>query len=268
MTGRLLVAGLALSALGAAEELLLDQGYRDMYNLAFGAAHESFRRWERLHPDDPMGPVSDAAAFLFAEFDRLRILQSELFVEDRRFRTLARQPADPAVRAQFQEALGRSERLARSILVKEPADRRALLATVLRLGLWADYLALIERKDLAALSAIKEARSNAERLLALHPDCADAHLAVGVENYLLSLKPLLVRWLLRLGGARTDEQQGLERLRITAERGRYLKPYAQLLLAVAELRSHRPEAARSILRSLAEQFPGNRLFREELERLP
>lgn len=264
---RLSWLGLALSAAAGAEPLL-DQGYRHMYNLAFAAAHEAFGAWEQLHPDDPMGPVSDAAAYLFAEFDRLRVLQSELFIDDRRYRDLTRPAADPAVRRRFQDALARSEQLAHAALAREPGNREALLATVFRLGLWADYLALIERRDLAALSATKQARTAAERLLALHPDCADAHLAIGVENYLLSLKPLPVRWLLRIGGARTDQQEGLARLRVTAERGRYLKPYAQLLLAVAELRNHRPDAAKSILAALARQFPGNRLFREELERLP
>src|SRR5262249_8005630 len=62
--------------------LTLESGYQQMYNLDFEAAHRTFAEWERLHPEDPLGPVSNAAAFLFAEFDRMHILESELFTND------------------------------------------------------------------------------------------------------------------------------------------------------------------------------------------
>src|SRR5258708_3855802 len=61
---------------------LLDQGYRAMYNLDFNAAHSAFQSWEKLHPKDPLGPVSDAAAYLFFEFDRLNILRLEFLTDD------------------------------------------------------------------------------------------------------------------------------------------------------------------------------------------
>ena len=43
---------------------------------------------------------------------------------------------------------------------------------------------------------------------------------------MLSLKPAPVRWLLRLGGAQTDKMEGIQKLQLTAEKGRYLRPYA------------------------------------------
>ena len=64
---------------------LLDAGYEPMYDLRFDNAHRSFRQWAQLHPDDPMGPVSEGAAYLFAEFDRMQILESEFFVDDDSF---------------------------------------------------------------------------------------------------------------------------------------------------------------------------------------
>src|SRR5437764_15333012 len=60
---------------------LVDDGYRDMYNLQFPAAHLKFQQWMASHPQDPMGPVSDAAAWLFGEFDRLHIIDVELFAD-------------------------------------------------------------------------------------------------------------------------------------------------------------------------------------------
>ena len=107
----------------------------------------------------------------------------------------------------------------------------------------------------------------AERLLAANPACYDAYLAVGVENYLLSLKPAPVRLFLRISGAQTDKANGIEKLRITADKGHYLLPYARLLLAVAALRDNDRIRARALLQDLAANFPQNRLYRNELAKL-
>jgi hypothetical protein len=251
----------------AADATLLDTGYRQMYDLQFDAAHRAFRQWEQLHPDDPLGPVSDGAAYLFSEFDRLQILQSEFFVDNDSFLHMRRLDPDPAVKASFESALARGQSLAGRVLARSPNDENALLATVLRLGLHADYLALVEKRYLTSLSEVKQGRDVAATLLTAHPQCYDAYLASGVENYLLSLKPAPIRWLLRMGGAQTAKDVGIANLRLTAANGRYLMPYARLLLAVAALRdNNRPEAKRT-LAWLAGEYPRNRLYREELAKL-
>ena len=239
-----------------------------MYNLEFAEAHRVFGEWERTHPDDPMGPVSQAAAYLFAEFDRMNILESEFFTEDNSFfrRQRSLRP-DPAAKRDFEAALARAEKLASAVLARQPSDQNARFASVLRIGLHSDYLAFIEKRNLAALDDVKQSRTVAESLLAQHPQCYDAYLAVGLENYMLSLKPLPIRWLLRLGGAQTDRQAGIERLRITADKGHYLLPFARLLLAVAALRDDDKTTARRLLAWLANEFPRNRLYRQELTKL-
>ena len=114
---------------------------------------------------------------------------------------------------------------------------------------------------------MKTSRATAEQLLAIEPGYYDAYLAVGVENYLLSLKPAPVRWFLQMNGAQTDRDRGIENLRLTAEKGNYLCSYARLLLAVAALRNKDRTQARDILGKLALEFPQNRLYTEELARL-
>lgn len=246
----------------------LEQAYQSMYNLDFEKAHRILHQYEADHSRDAMGPISDAAAYLFAEFDRLRILQSEFFTEDDSF--LQRQRSlhpDPAAKRDFEAALVRTDRLASEALSRNPDDENAQLATVLRIGLHADYLSFIEKRNMAALSEVKQSRALAESLITKHPQCYDAYLAIGVENYMLSLKPLAIRWVLRLGGAQTDRQAGIDRLRITAGKGHYLLPYARLLLAVAALRDNDVATARRTLAWLTVEFPGNRLYREELAKL-
>lgn len=214
-----------------------------------------------------MGPASDAAAYLFSEFDRLRILQSEFFLDNNSFFRRRTAAPDPEIQKKFEAALADTKKLADAKLQTSPDDYDALFATILRLGLHADYLALIQRRYLASLDDIKQSRTSAEQLLSICSSCYDAYLAIGVENYLLSLKPAPIRWLLRAGGAQTDKETGIRNLQLTAANGYYLKPYADLLLAVAALRDKNQAKARQLLLNLSAQFPNNMLYREELNKL-
>jgi hypothetical protein len=272
---RLLVFAIfAVAAVTAAPNLsepavnpVINRGFRQMYNLDFDQAHQTFAQWEREHPADPIGPVSNAAAYLFAEFDRLNILHSEFFVDSGMFHRRPKVTADPAVRQAFDRELDKSGALADGILGRMPEDADALFAKILTLGLRADYEALIERRDFDALKVIKDSRATAEKLLMIQPNYFDAYLAVGVENYLFSLKPAPMRWILQAGGAETDRDKGVQDLRLTAEKGSYLSPYARLLLAVAALRNKEIPKARDLLAALAREFPHNRLYAQELAQL-
>ena len=245
----------------------LDRGYRQMYNLEFEGAHQTFTDWERSHPQDPLAFSSDAAAYLFDEFDREGILQSDLFVDDQKFEKRKTPKPDPALKQAFDEDLDKSDKLADSILKASPQDSRALFAKVLNLGLRGDYVALVQGHGLGSLRYMKEAGALAERLLKVDPQNYDAYLAVGVENYMLGLSPAPVRWMLRLYGAQTDKQEGVERLQLAATRGHYLLPFARLLLAVAAMRDHNRLEARKLLDDLVEAFPNNHLYQKELARL-
>jgi hypothetical protein len=246
---------------------VIDRGFRQMYNLDFDDAHKTFAQWERDHPEDPLGPVSNAAAFLFAEFDRLNILHSEFFVDNGMFHRRPKVTPDVEVRMAFDQELEKSGKLSDAILAGKPEDADALFARILTLGLRADYEALIERRDFDALRVIKDSRATAEKLLAIQPNYYDAYLAVGVENYLFSLKPAPVRWILQASGGETDRDKGVQDLRLTAEKGQYLSPYARLLLAVAALRNKDLPKARDLLGALAREFPHNRLYAQELAQL-
>ncbi|HYA18836.1 MAG TPA: hypothetical protein VEF06_15285 [Bryobacteraceae bacterium] len=249
----------------AGAQTLLDTGYHQMYDLDFDGAHRSFERWIVQHPDDAMGPVSDAAAYLFAEFDRLHILQSEFFLHDT-FLKVKPLP-DPKVKVLFEASAEKGRAAAEATLARDPRNAGAQLASAIRYGLRADYSGLIEKRYLASLSEMKAGRAIAESLIAAHPDLGDAYLAVGVENYVLSQKAAPVRFLLRMGGAQTDYERGVRDVSLTAERGHYLAPYARVLLAVAALRDNNTARARTLLQGLVAEYPHNPLYAQELARL-
>ena len=239
----------------------IEQGFQSMYNLDFQKAHQDFSTWEQTHPADPMGPVSQAAGFLFGEFARLDILESQLFTNDKNFEARSKLNPDPKVREQFYAAVDRGDQLADAALKLHGDDGNALFAKCLAMGLRSDYVAMIDKEDLAALSYMKQGRILAQQLLQQKPDDYDALLAVGVENYLTGIKPAPVRWVLRLGGIKPDKELGIRELELTAAHGNLLKPFAKLLLAVAALRDKDDAQGCGLLHELAVAYPRNPLYR-------
>jgi hypothetical protein len=245
----------------------LNDGYYDMYNLDFPAAHQKFQQWMSTHPQDPMGPASDAAAWLFGEFDRLHVIDVQLFADQSRFDNRQRLTPDPAVRKSFDDRAAQAERLADVALQRNPRDTNALYVKTVICGMQSDYALMIDKRDIAALNLSKQASAFSRQALAIDPSLYDAYLATGVENYMLSLKPAPIRWILNLTGADTDREEGIRLLRLTAAKGHYLAPFARMMLAVAALRDSRPQDAKDILTALSKEFPQNTLYQRELARI-
>ncbi len=245
----------------------LDAGFHLLYNLDFGKAHQVFSSWEQEHPSDPLGPASDAAGLLFSEFDRLGVLESQFYASDDAFAARQKLSPDPAVRDRFNAALDQAERSAQARLAKDPKDRDALFAMTLVAGLRSDYAALIEKRNLTSLHYTKEASYWAGQVLAVDPNCYDAHLATGLTKYIVGSMAAPVRWILRLGGINGDKDAGITELQMTADRGRYLAPLARIMLAIAYVRDKDKTRARALLASLHDEFPRNALFVREMGRL-
>ena len=245
----------------------LDTGFKLLYSLDFDRAHDFFSAWQREHPEDPMGHVCEAAGVLFSEFNRLGILEGQFYANDKVFEARKKLSPDPAARDRFNAALERAEKMARAQVAKNPKDRDSLFALTLATGLRADYAALIEKRNLASLHYTKESTAWAQQLLAVDPQCYDAHLATGISRYIIGSMAAPVRWILRLGGVSGDKKAGIEELRLTADRGQYLAPFARILLAIAYVREKDNGHAREVLASLRDEFPSNPLFAREIARL-
>ena len=245
----------------------LDRGFHLLYGLDFTAAQQQFTSWQQEHPDDPLGPACEAAGLLFSEFHRLGVLEEQFYEDDRAFETRKKFTPDPSVRDRFDAALELAERRAQTRLNSSPNDPDALFAMALASGLRADYAALIEKRNLASLHFTKQATIWAKRLLAVDPEYYDAHLATGVSQYIIGSMAAPVRWLVRLGGVSGDKQAGIRELETTAQHGRYLAPFARILLAIAYVREKDLAHARQILIALRNDYPENPLFVREIVRL-
>jgi hypothetical protein len=262
-----IAVALALVVPAMAEPPSLDRAFRHMYDLHFAAARTEIAAYQVKHPDEPMPHVADASALLFSEFERLRILQTEFFATDKKFDSREKRSPDAKIKQEFETTLKSAETKAKALLAKDAKHKDALFALALLNGLRADYAALIEKRDFPALGYTKSATQYAEQLLAIAPDYYDAYLATGLGKYIIGTKPAPVRWILRLGGFKGDVDSGMADLKITAEKGRYLAPFAKLLLAVGYIRTQRRSEAKQILAALRDEFPHNPLFAQEVAQL-
>jgi hypothetical protein len=245
----------------------LQRGYSQAYNLNFEAAQREFAGWQREHPQDPVGPASEAAGLLFAEFDRLGVLESQFFIKDSAFQSRPKVTPDPTVKSRFEAALARAESASRQALANDGKNHDALFTMTLVYGLRANYAALIEKRNVGALGYTRQASDWGEKLVKAAPDYYDGYLASGISKYIIGSLAAPVRWFLRLGGYSGDKRAGIQELEVAAQKGRYLGPFARLLLAVAYLRQNDRVRARELLAGLQTDFPQNPLFPRELARL-
>jgi hypothetical protein len=70
----------------------------------------------------------------------------------------------------------------------------------------------------------------------------------------------MVLW---FGGIHGDKKLGMDEVEKTADKGRYLEPFAKVLLALAARREKQDELAKRLLRELSEEFPDSPLFAAE-----
>lgn len=241
----------------------LKAGFRLLYEQKCPQARAVFADWESRNPEDPFGEVAIAATYLYEEFFRKGVLSSDFFLDDKKFLHGIDGKPDADLMSNFQGALQRTRELANRRLAKNPQDAEALYGLTLASGMESDANAILEKKQLDGLRRMKEANEYAKRLLALQPDANDAYVALGAANFIIgSLNPGY-RFALWFGGIHGDKKLGMEQVAKAAEKGRYLQPFAKILLALAARREKQPALAQRLLHELTEEFPASPLFAAE-----
>ena len=238
-----------------------------LYNFDFESAHEILDEHRAENREEPIGASIRAAAYLFEELDRMKILEAEFFEEDKRIAAAEGLEPDPEIRENLMAALDLAERLAEARLAEDPDDRDALFALTLKEGVLNDYRGLVEKKKLGAVTGRKTGSGYAQRLLELDPTYYDAHLANGVNEYVLGSLPFFVRWFVRIDGVKGNKQEAVSELELVAERGQYLGPFARILLSIIWLREDEPERSAALLGELSREYPENPLMRKEYQKV-
>src|ERR1700680_685562 len=241
----------------------LTAGFDFLYEQKFAEAREVFASWESCNSEDPFGEVAVAASYLFEELHLQGVLTSDFFLNEKRFLHGIDGRPDPERMSHFRDAVARACELARERQKTNPKDGEALLALTLAAGMESDAESILQKKHLAGLKRMKKANGYAKQLLEQHPDATDAYIAPGIANYIIGSQSGGSRFALWFGGIHGDKKLGMEQVSRTAENGRYLRPFAKIILALAARREKQNALAERLLRELSEQYPGNALFASE-----
>jgi hypothetical protein len=199
--------------------------------------------------------------------DRGGALKGNFLSDDRNVQRGVTIIPDPRAAAAMDAAVIETRKYARARLLAQPEDKNALLAMCIVAGVQRDYLALVEHKMRESYSFIRESNVYAKRLLKSDPTAYDAYLTKGFTEYLVANLPFYLRWMMSLDEVTGTREQGLNDLQIAAQSGQYLKPFAQLLLAMFYLREKREDKTEELLAQLTEQYPSNKMFRAEFDKL-
>lgn len=243
---------------------ILNSGFRDLYELKFTEARVEFLSYQRQYPEDPVGKAAEAASYLYEEFNAKGIFTSKFFLDDNRLLNGAEGTAKENRNAAFLRADAETRELARNVLKSQPRDVHGLLALTLADGMESDYDALLVKKPAASLGLMRQAEREAHALLAVDPTQDDAYVALGASDYVIGCLPGYKRAVLWFGGIHGDRVRGMQEMERAADQGHYLRPFAQILLALACEREHQPERARELLSQLTSEFPANKRFAREL----
>lgn len=245
----------------------LDVAFNRLYNHDFPGGQKVIQQYIAAHPQDSLGYAVRGAAFLYEDLDRLQVFSNQGLADNQKIADQRSLHADPQHRREFYEATAEAERLAKLALAANPNDRTALLSLCLANGAQRDYLALIEKKLRASLNYAKDSQAYAVRLLRVDPTAYDAYFTTGFSEYLVGSLPFFVKWFVKFDDVQGSKEVGLKNLERVAQSGRYLRPFAQMLLANFYLREHRPQESERLLAELVREFPENPVLRRELAKL-
>jgi hypothetical protein len=245
----------------------IQSAVHQLYESRFEASRHTLNEYSSANPSDPLAPTLEAATFLFAELDRSGAMQRSFLTDNEKVADGKAPKPDPTTTSDFNKSVKQARKLAAPVLALNPKDRNALLSMCLVSGLQRDYLALAEHKLRESYAFMRESQMYASKLLAVDPSAHDAYFTKGFTEYLVANMPAVVRWLMHFDDMTGTKEQGLADLSIAAESGQYMKPFAQLMLAMFYLREKQDDRTEALLAELTREYPENPIFRAELEKL-
>jgi tetratricopeptide (TPR) repeat protein len=251
-----------LAAISAPAQI--SKGFEHFYNLEYTDALREFEKQLAREPENPNAHNHVAQTVLYREMFHAGALESELVHGSNPFLRRERLVASAESARRFDAAIAASMKLSQDRIEKDGKDTDALYALGVAHGLRSNYNFLVRKAWMDSLKDATTARKLHNKVVELRPDFIDARLVQGVHDYIVGSLPWHWKMLGFIAGFRGDREQGVETLRLVAQKGTINKYDAQVLLAAIYRRERRPLDALPLLRALEQRFPRNYLFRFEM----
>ncbi len=163
------------------------------------------------------------------------------------------------VEDEFENVMGRVIKVGEDRLANNSQDTVALFYTGAADGFLGEYYSA-SGSNFRAVSIGKKALELHKKLLEISPDCYDAYLCLGLFNFYASKVPWYIKPLMWIFGQSGSEEKAEEYLSLVSSKGDMAVYEARETLASLYYKRKDYQRAGELLKSLALQFPGNRLY--------
>jgi hypothetical protein len=263
----LLAAGSSGRAQGVQPPAPLDRAFNRIYNFDFPGAYSILDAEQRAHPDNPLVYSVRSAAYLFSEFNRMKILEMDFFADDDKVTDKSRAKPDPAARAELFKMTDEARKHARVQLAANPQNRDAMFAMLMATAVETNYAGVVEKKYFRTYALSKEAQQYARKLIALNPPVCDAYMTLGSVEYVVSNLNFFFRLFIRFDQIEGSKQKAIEELNKVIACGRFYPSFARILLSVIYLRENQLSQALKLLQEMERDYPENPVFKNEVRRV-
>jgi tetratricopeptide (TPR) repeat protein len=263
-----LLALLPLLCLGSGstwkpQDPLTNPGFVHFYNNEFDEAVTYFEKDVRAQPHNPEAYNHLAQGILYRELFRNGALESELVTGANPFLRRPKMNISAEDKTRFMECISKAISLSESLLKTDPRDIHALYCLAVAHGFRANYLFLVEKSWMDSLRSATTGRKTEQKILEIDPSFVDAHLGLGVHDYIVGSLPFYMRAFGFLAGIHGDRDDGIQEIEMVNRNGILSRYDAEILLAAIYRRERMPQRAIPLLKDAAARFPRNYLFRFE-----
>ena len=232
------------------------------YNLDHDEALALARRAVALDPDNPKTHRGLAAIlWLHILVNRGAVTMDHYMGSISKSNVTLPKP-DPAVAAEFKQAISRAAALANARLETNPRDVQAKYDAGVTYGLQASYTASVEGSVTSAFGPAKRAYSTLDEVLEREPSRVSAGVVVGTYRYVVSTLNPAMRMFAFVAGMGSGKEKGIALLE-AATRDPESRVDASAVLMLIYSREGRHAEVVRIAHGLGTEFPRNRLFQLE-----
>ncbi len=239
----------------------VDAGFSLIYNLDYKDAQTAFEKLRQGYPEHPAPPLYIATAIWLKELFERQDLDIDNFISPSYFDKPTERQMPAAERERFFALVAQSQKLAESVLQRDPGNLDARYFLGSAEGILASFAITIDRSKTTAFDHGKKAYRYHKQLVEENGNYYDAYMSVGLYEYVVGNLPWYIKWLAAMVGYRGSVERGFEYLSLAASKGQFVRDDARVLQMVLFVREKRFEEALRNVRVLIEKAPRNFIVR-------